>query len=176
MGLFDKIVNSIFNETKKAVDNVLPPSQKPAQAPNPAAAQAVSTPIQSAQTATIGDPEAERIYDEDGHYEFNDTFNRDEAYFRDILVRNFPDWNLEENVPITRFDASAHPKCIPVTFLMTQGASTFAFFVMPLNKTNGLPYQGSKKALRQAGIKTVHCIKCYKNEEKYVVNRIRNAM
>ncbi|MBO7649856.1 MAG: hypothetical protein J6S79_03835 [Lachnospiraceae bacterium] len=175
MGLFDKIVNSIFNETKKAVDAVIPPTQKPAQnaALTPAPAPA---PVQSAPQAPAYDPDAERIYREDGGYDFNDSFHRDAAYFRDILVRNFPGWTLEENVPITRFAADAHPKCIPVTFLMSNGGSQFAFFVMPINKTNGLPYKGSKEALKQAGIKTVHCIECYKNEESYVVNRIRNAM
>ena len=176
MGLFDKIMNSIFNETKKVVDAATSPAQKavtPAQNA-PAPAPAAAAPV--AETVPAADPDAERIYNEDGSYEFNDAFHRDIAYFRDILARNFSDFTIEENVPISRFAADAHPKCIPVTFLLSKGGTNFAFFVMPLNKVPGLPYTGSKKALRAAGIKTVHCIDCYKNEESYVVNRIRNAM
>lgn len=173
MGIFDKIMNSIFNETKKAVDSVVTPGKKPAATPAPAPAPQAAAPVVNTPAA---DPDAERIYREDGGYDFNDSFHRDAAYFRNILVKNFPDWSLEENVPITRIDASAHPKCIPVTFMMSKAGQNFAFFVMPINKTNGLPYKGSKQALKAAGIKTVHCIECYKNEESYVVNRIRNAM
>ena len=176
MGLFDKVLDSIFNGTKKAVDSALSGTKKPeANTAKPAPAPAPQ-PAAETITATVNNPDAERIYDEDGKYEFNDTFNRDTAYFRDIIQRNFADYTIEENVPITRFDASAHPKCIPVTFLLSKGGYSFAFFVMPINKTNGLPYKGSKQALRAAGIKTVHCINCYKNEEAYVVNRIKAAM
>ena len=172
MGLFDKLTNKIFKETQKAVDGILKPANKPAQT---TAAGPIQTPAQAAapvQTATVA-TDAERIYDEDGHYEFNDTFNRDTAYFRDIIQRNFADCVIEEGVSISRFDASAHPKCTPVTFLLTKGSKTIAFFVMKLNQTNGMPYRGAKKVLRAAGIPNTHCISNYKNEEAYVVNRIR---
>ena len=175
MGLFDKLTDKLFKETQKAVDGILKPNKPAAQS---AAPGAIQTPVQAAppvQTATVS-TDAERIYDEDGHYEFNDTFNRDTAYFRDIIQRNFADCVIEEGVSISRFDAAAHPKCTPVTFLLTKGTKTVAFFVMKLNQTNGMPYVGAKRVLRAAGIPSTHCISNYKNEEAYVVNRIRTIL
>jgi hypothetical protein len=174
MGLFDKLTDKIFKETQKAVDGILKPN-KPAQSTQTGPVQ---TPVQAAapvQTATVA-TDAERIYDEDGKYEFNDTFNRDTAYFRDIIQRNFADYVIEEGVSISRFDASAHPKCTPVTFLLTKGTKTVAFFVMKVNQTAGMPYRGAKQVLRAAGIPSIHCISNYKNEEAYVVNRIRTIL
>lgn len=177
MGLFDKLVNSIFNETKKVVDSAISGGKKvgestsqnaPAPTPTPAAPQNVAEPAR--------DPEAERFYFEDGSYEFNNTFHRDTAYFRDILFRNFADYGIEENVSVSRFDASAHPKCTPVTFLLTKDGRRYAFFVIEINRTSGMPYRGAKAVLDAAGIRHIHCIPCYKNEESYVVNRIKSIL
>lgn len=178
MGLLDKIMNSIFNETKKVVDNALPGGKKPESTPaQPKPAQPVQQTAAPVQAAPAADPDAERIYDEDGEsYVFNDTFNRDAAYFRTILFKNFGDYGIEENVSVSRFDPSAHPKCTPVTFLLTKDGRKYAFFVMALNKTNGMPYRGAKKVLDAAGIPHIHCISCYKNEESYVVNRIKTIL
>lgn len=178
MGLFDKIMNSIFNETKKVVDSAVSGGKKvgeaasqkptPTPAPQPAAAQTAAEPAR--------DPEAERYYLEDGSYEFNNTFHRDTAYFRDIIFRNFGDYGVEENVSISRFDENAHPKCTPVTFLLTKDGKRYAFYVIEQKRTNGMPYRGAKKVLDAAGIRHIHCIPCYKNEESYVVNRIKSIL
>ena len=171
-------MNSIFNETKKVVDNAIPGAKKPEGAPaQPKPAQPVQQTAAPVQPVPAAAPDAERIYDEDGEsYVLNDTFNRDTAYFRNILFKNFGDYGIEENVSISRFDPSAHPKCTPVTFLLTKDGRKYAFYVIALNKTNGLPYREAKRILDEAGIRHIHCIPCYKNEESYVVNRIKSIM
>lgn len=171
MGLLDRFIKAVGDATEKAVDAAFSQknnSQKPV---------APAAPVKPAAPVTPAvDMEAERFYSDDGKYEFNRNFNRDKAYFRAILDRNFPNWTIEENVPITALNASAHPKCMPITFLMSDGARKFAFFVMRDGQQNGMPYVGSCENLHDLGIRKTHCITCYKNEEAYVVNRINQAM
>ena len=173
MGLFDKFIKAVGDATEKAVDAAFAKANAPKQETQTTPAQQPSAPAVQAQPA---DADAERIYGENGHYELNRSFNRDTAYFRDILQRNFPMWQIQESVSITSLNPSAHPKCMPVTFMLQNGGQKFAFFVMRDGQQSGMPYVGTKNTLKQLGIKSTHCISCYKNEESYVVNRIKQAM
>lgn len=174
MGLFDKLIRAVGDATEKAVDAAFAKTnaQKPAE--TTATAPTQQTVTETVQQAAA--PDAERIYKEDGHYEFNRSFNRDTAYFRGILQRNFPMWQITENVSISTLTPSAHPKCMPVTFMLQNGTQKFAFFVMRDGQQSGMPYKGTLSTLKELRIKSTHCISCYKNEESYVVNRINQAM
>ena len=55
----------------------------------------------------------------------------DENYFAGLLTEeNFPGYTIERSVKLDTFDASAHPKCFPITFLFKKnGAPVLAVFI-----------------------------------------------
>lgn len=178
MGLFDKVMNSLFDSTKKALDSFAN-GTKPegaTQAETPAANPVNPAPVASVTAPMNAADDAERIYREDGTYALNASFHRDVDYFRGILASGFAGCTIEENVSISRIDATAHPKCLPVTFMITEGDRSIAFFVIKKGQKNAMTYRGSLQALDAAGIAHTHCITCYKNDAAYVVARIRAAM
>lgn len=102
-----------------------------------------------------------------------DQFNHFEA----IIKANFADYEVRSNVSASELDASAHPKCKPVSFMFYRdGAPVLAVVLVRANTHRGMNVIGTKKIIEEKGIKYLRFYEEYDNEENYVVNRIKQNL
>ena len=111
---------------------------------------------------------------------FEQKFNpsTDENYFAGLLTEeNFPGYAIERSVKLDTFDASAHPKCFPITFLFKKnGAPVLAVFIMNEPQRHTMPVFGSSVILDDNKIRYIRFYKGWENERSYVLNRIKENL
>ena len=111
---------------------------------------------------------------------FEQKFNpsTDENYFTGLLTEeNFPGYTIERSVKLDTFDASAHPKCLPITFLFKKnGAPVLAVFIMNEPQRHTMPVFGSSVILDDNKIRHIRFYKGWENERSYVLNRIKENL
>lgn len=111
---------------------------------------------------------------------FEQKFNpsTDENYFAGLLTEeNFPGYTIERSVKLDTFDASAHPKCFPITFLFKKnGAPVLAVFIMNEPQRHTMPVFGSSVILDDNKIRYIRFYKGWENERSYVLNRIKENL
>ncbi|MBR6644827.1 MAG: hypothetical protein IKL21_03570 [Clostridia bacterium] len=102
----------------------------------------------------------------------------DENYFAGLLTEeNFPGYTIERSVKLDTFDASAHPKCFPITFLFKKnGAPVLAVFIMNEPQRHTMPVFGSSVILDDNKIRYIRFYKGWENERSYVLNRIKENL
>lgn len=94
-----------------------------------------------------------------------------EGYFADVFQKNFPEYTLQKQVDWPGLK-------IPVTFmLLKNGRPVVAIFVFDSHDAHSR-YQAEKARtlIGDAYIGCTHFFKDYRNDESYVVDRIRSAM
>lgn len=104
--------------------------------------------------------------------------NWDNEYFAEIINEsNLPGYTVERDVHPAIFDASAHPKCYPVTFLIKKdGNPILAVMIMNMNQTNAMISRGAYSVLEAQGIKYIRFFREMKNEKYYVTNRVQQNL
>ena len=106
--------------------------------------------------------------------DYSRNYNCDDNHFRQILVNSFPDMELRENVPFKEIVPGVKGAYLPVRFLLSQGGVPKVFVDIRY------PHQCTRtRAMRQSkqhGIGFVSLWRDYKNQEEYVVKRIKDAL
>ena len=94
-----------------------------------------------------------------------------EAYFADLLQKNFGEYTLQQNMQWPGLDK-------PITFmLMKDLRPVMAIFVVSSDDSSGRYWaEKAAKYFAQAGIGCTHFYKDYRNDAPYVIKRIREAM
>ena len=109
---------------------------------------------------------------------YENDCNWGDEYFAGIINEaNFPGYTIERDVHPAIFDASAHPKCYPVTFLIKKdGGPVLAVMIMKMNQMNAMIARGTYSILEEQGIKYVRFFREMKNERFYVMNRVQQNL
>lgn len=83
----------------------------------------------------------------------------------------------EKNVPATKFNAGAHPKAKPVSFLVNKdGASKLAIVVVNKNTYRSRPVTGTMELVEANGINYIRFFTERENNHSYIVNRINENL
>ncbi|MBE6764154.1 MAG: hypothetical protein E7553_07410 [Ruminococcaceae bacterium] len=109
---------------------------------------------------------------------FPSSYPTDDAYFASVITAEaLAPYTLETDVHVSRFDANAHPKCYPVSFLISDASGpVLAVFVMNRNQYRAMIALGAYEVLDQQGIEYIRFFKGMKNDREYVLNRIREHL
>ena len=102
----------------------------------------------------------------------------EETDFECLLTEeNFQGYTIERNVHVNRFDPSAHPACLPVSYLFVKdNTPVLAVFVMQTNHYRAMIARGAYMVLEEQGIPFVRFFKGFANEKTYVLDRVRAAL
>lgn len=104
-------------------------------------------------------------------------FFDDDYFARIINKQSFPDYSIERNVHPSVYDASAHPSCFPVTFMMKKDEiPVLAVMIMKDNQRNAMISRGTYAILENKGIKYIRFYREMANEREYVINRVRENL
>jgi len=106
--------------------------------------------------------------------DYSTTYNRNHDYFRDIIRGNFSNYEIEENVPVSRIKPGASSAFFPISYLLSQGGRPVAVIaIMP-------PFKSPSVRLRdvccELNIPFITFFCQYENRESYVVNRINDKI
>ncbi len=157
MSFLDKLQKAIkiIKDVKDTVDSV-----KGDSAPKPASAPSSEQPsvVKQSPMAT--------------------TYNTDDAHFASIITKEaFAEYDIETNVHASRFDAEAHPKCYPISYLFSKDSQpVLAVLVMNLNQRASMIATGTYNVLDDNGIRYIRFYKGMENEQGYVINRIKDNL
>ena len=106
---------------------------------------------------------------EEDMYEVGEIHDID-AY---ITNDNFPSYTIEKNIHPNRFDSSAHPSCMPISYLFSlSGKPVLAVLFMNTNQYKAMISRGTYKILEENNIPYIRFFKTFDNEKDYVINRI----
>lgn len=158
MGFFDKLMNGlkseIQSEIKKQIDSAFNNSN--------------DDPVINTTQSTV--MSVENIY--------ANEYNTDEVYFSNIITQDkFPDYTIEKSVHPEVFDSTAHPKCYPISYLFKKdGEPVLAVLIMKTNQYRAMIAVGTYEILDNNNIKYIRFFKGMKNEESYVINRIKENL
>ena len=158
MGFFDKLMNGlkseIQSEIKKQIDSAFNNSN--------------DDPVINTTQSTV--MSVENIY--------ANEYNTDEVYFSNIITQDkFPDYTIEKSVHPEVFDSTAHPKCYPISYLFKKdGEPVLAVLIMKTNQYRAMITVGTYEILDNNNIKYIRFFKGMKNEESYVINRIKENL
>ena len=170
MGLFDKLKKAVDDiaaeagknkdDLQKEIEKVLGPRPQQTQ-PYSDSGRTVDYPAANVHNACAIYPEStdqtQRVYD--------------------IICRNFPELQVQCHVPMIALMPTAHPKCMPITYLLLQNnAPRAAIILMHQKQHSGIPVKASDSACASLGIRYIHLYHEYENAEAYVVGRIREAL
>lgn len=102
----------------------------------------------------------------------------EEADFESLLTEeNFQGYTIERNVHVHRFDPSAHPACLPVSYLFAKnGNPVLAVYVMQRNHYRAMIAVGAYRVLEAQQIPYMRFFKGFRNEKQYVLDRVRAAL
>ena len=170
--LFKKFLNDVIKEAAEEK------KKEPASAPKPAA----SEPAPKQEYRPSADALAHQYEpDEDGHYEIfgisTKTHDVWVAYFKDIFAKYFPEYTLETELSASVLDPTAHPKCKPVSFMLSSGGQYKLAVQLVTTKTyRGLPNKATEKICSDRGIKVLRFYEQCENREDYVADRIKSAL
>lgn len=165
MGFFDKLLNGIKSdiqsEIKKQIDSAFNNSTEN------------KTEVKEIPTQPVVDD-----FPEEYDYFYENCFDTNEDYFDKLVTQeNFPDYTIEKNIHPSVFDSNAHPKCFPITYLFKKyGDPVLAIFLMRTCQYRSMPAEGSYTILTDNNIKYIRFFKGMKNEESYVINRIKENL
>ncbi len=104
--------------------------------------------------------------------DYTKDFHRNHAYFKEIIARNFAEYTLRENVPMTEIDAEASKFFKPLDFLLVKDGQPVLAIAIAKDKA-------SKKTpivCRKHNVKYVTMYYVYENKESFVTDRIKNAL
>ncbi len=161
MGLFDKLMkgikSDIQSEIKKQINSAFNNNTEPV-------------------VNKIPSPTMNSSYDVENMYENN--YNTDEAYFSNVITQDkFPEYTIEKSVHPKVFDSTAHPKCYPISYLFKKDAEpVLAVLIMNTNQYRAMIAVGTYEILENNNIKYIRFFKGMKNEESYVINRIKENL
>lgn len=170
MGLFDKLKKTVEDiaaeagrnkdDLQKEIEKVL--GQRPQQTqPSSTSGRTVNASSQTVSDACARYPETtdqtQRIYE--------------------ILTRRFPQFEVRCNVPVNSLLPAAHPKCIPITYLLCQNSTPkMAVILMHQKQHGGMNQKGTDAACVQLGIPYMHLYHEYENAENYIAEKINQAI
>lgn len=99
-------------------------------------------------------------------------------YFDSLITEgNFPGYKIERNVHAKVFDPSAHPCCMPITYLFSKnGKPVLAILLMNTNQYRSMIARGTYKVLNDSKIHFIRFFRSYDNEKSYVINRIKENL
>jgi hypothetical protein len=76
-----------------------------------------------------------------------------------------------------RFDSSAHPSCMPISYLFSRdGKPTLAILFLKTNQYRAMIARGTYEILDKNNVCYIRFFKSYKNEKDYVINRIHSYL
>lgn len=106
-----------------------------------------------------------------------ETYDATFDQFRNLFAIHFPEYKVEYNVPASRFDRFAHPACTPIQFLFSRNDRPVLAVVLVFTRN----YRGTNVAATQQicanlGIDYIRFFVEYRNEDDYVVNRVREHL
>lgn len=158
MGIFDRILGEIKDEIKSELSKLIDPDSA------------------DAEETAASDDISQECDNEQPFYENN--CNRSEEYFAAfVTAEKFPGYTIERTVHPNVFDASAHPKCYPITFLFRKdGAPVLAVMVMNSNQSRAMISVGTYRVLDAQKIPYIRFYREMENREDYVINRIRDNL
>lgn len=106
------------------------------------------------------------------------TYNTGDSHFASLITEaNFPGYSISNNVHAKNFDASAHPSCYPISYLLSNGSQpVLAVLVMNKNQYRSMIAKGTYKVLDDNGIPYIRFFKGMENESGYVINRIKENL
>lgn len=95
----------------------------------------------------------------------------------EIITRRFPQFEVRCNVTVNSLLPAAHPKCIPITYLLCQNSTPkMAVILMHQKQHGGMNLKGTDAACVQLGIPTMHLYHEYENAEDYIIGKINSLM
>ena len=164
MGLFDKILKNVASKIKEEVMDKLDETFSTSSS-SPASQNASAQKVNTATAKVSSD-------------QYSLDYNTDDSYFASMLTDDkFPGYTIEKAVHPKVFDSNAHEKCFPISYLFkNNGTPVLAVFVMNLNQRRAMISVGSYDVLDNNNIKYIRFYKGMKNEESYVLNRIRENL
>ncbi len=150
MSILKKLVKGILSEVKTAIDTS---STVSATTPREAV-----TPVATAASVR--------------------TYPTDDAYFATLITESsFPGYTIERNVHPSVFDAGAHPKCYPISYLFKKdGIPVLAVLVMNSNQSRAMISRGTYTILDNNNINYIRFYKGMENKESYVISRIKDNL
>ncbi len=104
--------------------------------------------------------------------DYTKDFNRSHGYFKDIIERNFAEYAIEENVPMTQIEPGASKFFKPLDFLFNKDGQP----VLAVAITKEKPSKKAPIICKNHNIKYVVIYSPYENKESFVVDRIKNAL
>ncbi len=170
MGFFDRIIKKGISEgIGKAVGDALSKVIEPAatELANKTA-EYIDDTAQSTQTAQVrtASPFVQKTYD------------TGDSYFASLITEaNFPGYSISTAVHAKSFDATSHPSCYPISYLLSNGSQpVLAVLVMNKNQYRSMIAKGTYKVLDDNGIPYIRFFKGMENESGYVINRIKENL
>jgi len=170
MGLFDKLKKTVEDiaaeagknkdDLQKEIEKVLGPRPQQTQ-PSSDSGRTVNQPAGNVFRACPVYPEStdqtQRVYE--------------------IICRNFPELQVQCHVPVNALMPSAHPKCMPITYLLLQNnVPRVAVILMNQKQHSGMSVKATDSACTALGIRCFHLYHEYENAETYIVGKIRDSL
>lgn len=129
---------------------------------------------------TVNDTPTSDEYDTDIHSVnvYHNQNNTGDEYFAELINQdNFPGYVIEKNLHPSFFDDSAHPSCLPISYLFKKdNTPVLAVLVMQRNHYRAMIALGTYKILEENNIKYIRFFKGMENKEDYVINRIKENL
>ncbi len=131
---------------------------------------------EEAPTYTYEKPKIATGYD--GYIDYNGEYDWDDEYFESIINEaNLFGYTIKRDVHPVVFDASAHPKCYPITFLISKnGSPVLAVMIMNVNQLKARITRGTYEILEDKGIKYIRFFRELLNDKEYVLNRVKENL
>jgi len=94
-----------------------------------------------------------------------------------LLMTHFKDCKIYYQVPASALNPSAHPACVPVSFLLEKAnGSRLAIFLVASRNYKGRNVVATKEICSGMGIPWIQFFEEYANDDDYVVARIRHYL
>lgn len=108
----------------------------------------------------------------------SDPGRDDFAYFQDLYLRNFPEYEIRTNVPADQIDPSIQTVSLPVTFLFCRdGKPLLAVLLMDPHQDFDHRYSRvTERACRAKGLPFLRYFLTWRNDADYVVSRTRAGL
>ena len=106
--------------------------------------------------------------------DYSRNYNCDDKHFREILKNNFPDMELREDVPLNQIIPGLNNAYQSVSFLLSQQGTPKV--VIQLRYPHQASRKGSARECQKNGIGYISLWRDYKNQEEYVVKRVKDAL
>ncbi len=174
-GLLKKAKEAVGEAIKDAIEEKISPRNTQAQvntqpAPQEAPVQNESKPAPVVvQTPKPAEPKKEEFIMPDEPMSPEELRERIKA----VIESDYPECQIQCNVPASYFDASAHEKAKPITLLIGKdGKNILAIAVVRFNTYRSYPVTGTKDAVEALGITYIRFFCEYENKINYISNRL----